>query len=334
MSKKCIGCGIKLQSDSELDLGYIIESRLNDSSYCQRCYKMMNYNEVRYVKLNNNKKAVLNRVNEDKEHVFFLIDFLSINTETINTFKEIKSIKTLIISKLDLIPSSFNFNKIKNWLKETYKIKDNIIFVSSLKNKNISKIFSILDDLNIKTTYFMGYTNAGKSTLLNTIINDNNKKINTSCIPNTTLDFIKIKCGDYTLIDTPGFELNYTIYKENDFSLMKKIVPKKFIKPYNFQLKKDASIVFENKFRLTNLDDINSFTSYISNQIDVKKVYETNDYLKEFELKTYHVNKNNDIIIKGLGFINIKKECDVNIYIENHNLIEIRKSFLGSEYYE
>ena len=29
-----------------------------------------------------------------------------------------------------------------------------------------------------------------------------------------------------------------------------------------------------------------------------------------------------------------KKECDVNVYIQNHNLIELRKSFLGSDIYE
>ena len=64
------------------------------------------------------------------------------------------------------------------------------------------------------------------------------------------------------------------------------------------------------------------------------KVYENNDRLEEFELKTYHVKDNTDLVIKGLGFINIKKSCDLNIYTLNHSIIEFRKSFLGSDFYE
>ncbi len=334
MTKKCIGCGVLLQSEDEKKLGFIKENKINDAKYCERCYKMMNYNESKIVSLNISTKKIIDKVNASDNFVFFLVDFFNLNKEVMNTFKSIKKEKCLIVSKLDIIPNSFNFDKVKVWLQNTYKIYDNVIFLSSLKGTNISKIYKILDEKNYTKSYIMGYTNAGKSTLLNKLMNKEKDVINTSLIPNTTLGFINIHVGEYTFIDTPGFTLSNTIYNNNEMDLIKKLSPKKFIKPGNYQLKKDSSIIIENKFRITNLDDTNSFTVYMSNLLDIKHVFESNDRLKEYELVTYHILPNTDVVIKSLGFINIKKECDINIYTNNHDLIELRKSFLGSEYYE
>lgn len=334
MTKRCIGCGVTLQCEDKEKLGYIKEEKINDSKYCQRCFRMMHYNENSVVALPKDQKYILNSVNKTDNYVFFLVDFFNLNLEIIKTFKAIKNNKTLIISKMDLIPKSFNFNKIVEWLKNTYKINNEIIFLSAKKNFNTKKLFSILDENNKKSCYVMGYTNAGKSTLINALKNDNKNTINTSLIPNTTLDFINIYIDEYIFTDSPGFVLNENIYLNNELDFIKKISPKKFIKPGSYQLKKNSSILIENKVRVTNLDDINTFTFYMSNDLNLQKVFENNDRLMEYSLKTYHIKKNTDVVIKGIGFINIKKECDINIYIQNHDLIELRKSFLGSEYYE
>ena len=60
-----------------------------------------------------------------------------------------------------------------------------------------------MDNLNIKKAYILGCTNAGKSTLINTMLAS--KTITTSRIPNTTLDFINLYIEDKILTDTPGF---------------------------------------------------------------------------------------------------------------------------------
>ena len=259
-----------------------------------------------------------------------MVDLFNLNEEIIKTYHEIKNPKCMILSKIDLLPHSFNLSKIVDFIKKEYKVKEDIIFLSSLKRININKIYRILDENNKKNCFIMGYTNSGKSTLINSL--SNLDEINTSMIPNTTLDFINIHVDKYTLVDSPGFILKENIYEQDDLSLIRKMNVKKFIKPRNYQLKQDASILVENKLRITNLGEKNSFTFYLSNLIDLKKAYESNDRLKEFELKTYHIKENTDIVIKGLGFINIKNECDVNIYISNHNLLEFRTSFLGNEF--
>ena len=332
MIKKCIGCGIKLQSNNEEKLGYVKKEKINEAKYCERCYKMIHYNDVKSVSLPNNLKDILSEVSKNKYFVFYMVDLFNLNEEVIETYKKIKNKKCLVISKIDILPKSFNLSKITSWIKETYKITGEIIFISSLRKVNIGRIYKVLDENNMKKAYIMGYTNCGKSTLINSLTSLD--EITTSPIPNTTLDFINIKIDGYELIDSPGFILSNTFIEANDFSNLRKMNIKKYIKPRNYQLKPTCSIIVENRLRITNLGEKNSFTFYVSNLIDLKKVWDKNDTLKERLLKTYHVKPNTDIVIKGFGFINVKKECDVNIYITNHKLIELRDSFLGSEYYE
>ena len=329
MNKKCIGCGSILQSDDRNKIGYIIKEKISDAKYCERCFKITNYNEKIIVPLKGINTYIIDEINKDDKYVFFLVDFLNINKETIDTFKQIKNNKTLVISKLDIIPRSIKQNLIINWLKEEYGITENIIFISSIKNLNTGSIENILERNNQKEAYILGYTNAGKSTLINKLCIENNitnNKITTSLIPNTTLDFIKIKLNvNLTIIDSPGFTLNQTLYNDNDFELIERINPKTFLKPITHQTKDITSIIIENKIRLTPQNK-NSLTFYTSNKINITKVFNDNNELKDNKETIYHIKDNSDIVIKGLGFINIKKECNLIVNSEYQDLIEIRKS--------
>ena len=329
MNKKCIGCGSLLQSIDKNKTGYIITEKLNDAKYCERCFKITHYNEKLIVPLKGINNHIINEINKDNKYVFFLIDFLNINTETINTFKSIKNNKTLVISKLDIIPKNIKQPLIINWLKKEYGIEENIIFISSKKNLNTGSISNVLERNNQKQGYILGYTNAGKSTLINKLCIENNitnNIITTSMIPNTTLDFIKIKLNDnLTIIDSPGFTFEATIYNDNEFELIERINPKSFLKPITHQTKEITSIIIEDKIRITP-GNKNSLTFYMSNQIKLNKVFNNNHELKGATEKIYEIKDNSDIVIKGIGFINIKKSCKLKINSEYQNLTEIRKS--------
>ena len=49
MSKKCIGCGAILQSDDKDKIGYIRKEKLEDSNYCERCFKITNYGDFKKI---------------------------------------------------------------------------------------------------------------------------------------------------------------------------------------------------------------------------------------------------------------------------------------------
>lgn len=325
MNKKCIGCGSILQTEKPKEKGYIIKDKIKDSNYCERCFKIIHYNEKIITDLENINDYIIKEVNKKAKYVYFLVDFLNVNKETINVFKEIKVPKSLIISKLDIIPKSIKKNKIITWLNEEYGIKEEILFQSSKKNINTKSLITNLESKNIKEVYILGFTNAGKSTLINNLTSATNEnKITTSSIPNTTIDFINIKKDNITIIDSPGFTSNNTIYDPNEFDLIKRIMPRTFLKPTTYQVKPISSIIIEDKIRITSSIN-NSLTFYISNDIKVNRVF-NNKELTNLKEITLDIPDNSDLVIKSLGFINIKKACKITINTYKKDLIEVRKS--------
>lgn len=326
MNKKCIGCGSILQSTNLEEKGYIREDKYQESEYCERCFKIIHYNEKVVTELKNINTYILKQVNKKAKYVYFMVDLLNVNEETISTFKKIKTPKTLIISKLDIIPKSIKNNIIISWLKEEYNITEEVIFQSSKKNLNTKNILNKLINNNIKEAYIVGYSNAGKSTLINKLTNANDSnKITTSSIPNTTIDFIKIKLDDISIIDSPGFTNTTTLYEPNEFDLIKRVMPRNTLKPTTYQVKPISSILLEDKIRLQSSIN-NSFTFYISNNINIERVFDNNNKLTDKKYITLEIPENSDLVIKSLGFINIKKTCTLKVYTDKSELFEIRKS--------
>ena len=327
--KRCVGCGVILQSEDNNKLGYIPANKINEAKYCERCFKLTHYNNQIIIPLKDVNDKIIKEVNKSKKNVYYIIDLLNINEETINTFKEIKTSKKMIVSKLDIIPRSIKTSKITEWLKNVYGINEDIFYISSNKDINLERIINDIERNQYYDSYILGYTNSGKSTLINNLcnkVNPINNKITTSLIPNTTLDFIKIKLiPEVTIIDSPGFTLSNTLYKDNELDLIKRINPKKFIKPVTYQTKDITSLLIEDRIRIS-FNSNNSVTTYFSNDLIVSKIFANNKKLLDQKVTTYNIDDNSDIVIKGIGFINVKKACKINVYGEYDNLIEIRKS--------
>ena len=41
MNKVCFGCGSILQSNNELNPGYVPENKIDSAKYCKRCFKYL-----------------------------------------------------------------------------------------------------------------------------------------------------------------------------------------------------------------------------------------------------------------------------------------------------
>ena len=301
MSKICIGCGVIMQTDDEKAIGYTPDLK-ND--YCRRCFRLKNYGE-RKNKEEINEDRILNKVNKSKGTAFFLIDFLNINQKTISLFNKIKIPKVLIISKSDTLRRDMKPEKIKLWLEQTYQIKDKIFFISNKPNFKSNNILKIGEELGFKTLFIMGITNAGKSTFINKLIKEHGlkKEILTSNKPNTTLDFIKIKIGDFTIYDTPGFT-----YENDHLALIKKE-----IKPISYIIKKNTTIIINDTYRLF-FENNNKVIFYGTTTI-------TRKYNQTKEKYSLSIPQNSDIVIPGIGFLNIKMSCQI---FANKKDLEIR----------
>ncbi len=67
----------------------------------------------------------------------------------------------------------------------------------------------------------------------------------------------------------------------------------------------------------------------MSNNINIEKIYK--EGLTGANKTIIKIEANTDLIIKGLGFINIKKECQLQINTNYLDLIEVRPSLFNKE---
>jgi len=291
---KCVGCGIKLQNKSKDSLGYTPNL---DNKYCERCFKLIHYNQNKEVS-NLDNKDIINKINKLKYFTIFITDLLSINKLVIDTFKSIKNDKVLIINKCDIIPNNLKLEHIEENIKNSYNIKEDVFFISAKKKMYLNNIIKLIEEHN--NVIFCGETSSGKSTLINNLLDS---KLTTSKFNNTTLDFIKLKYLDYTIYDTPGIIFN------------------NIEKDYNNIIIKNKEI---NDNYIINIDDLKIKTNgiltfYIMNNSNI--ISKKDDTILD---KKYIVKDKSDIVIPN-GFIYVKK----GLTIYSNKELEIRNSIIG-----
>ena len=120
-----------------------------------------------------------------------------------------------------------------------------------------------------------------------------------------------------------------TLYDKDDVLFIKKVNPKSFIKPITYQLKKGMSLILEDCIRIENGSEKCNLTFYMSNLLEMKKVYEKNNALKDLEKVNINIKENEDIVLKGIGFITSKSNASLTVYIKNRASMEVRNSFFG-----
>ena len=317
MNKICLGCGSILQSDNELNPGFIPENKYETSNYCKRCFRLTHYGTISNNEIEKSTKNILDKVNKDNIFKIYIVDILNINNNTIEIYNKIKGNKILVISKIDLVSNSININNIINNIKDIYKIKSDIKYISSNKEFCINSLLRYLEDKNINTSYILGPTNSGKSTLINKLMDMYNPKLSKLTISNkrnTTLEFIKIKINDkLTIIDSPGFLIS-------DYGIKSKY--KNIIKPITFNMKANEVLNID-KFYIK-FSKNSSITLYSYDTLYCKKYYKDINYDYNID-----INDNTDLCINGLGIIRIKNNNNLSIKGLDKELVSIRNSIFG-----
>ena len=317
MNKVCFGCGSILQSDNELNPGYIPKNKLETANYCKRCFRLTHYGEISTNELEKSTRSILDNVNKDNSFKIYIVDFLNINNNTINIFNKIKGNKLLLISKVDLLGNSISVDRVVENIRNIYNIKCDIRTISTVKEYGVNSLVKYLSNKRINKCYLLGPTNSGKSTLINKLMEIYNPKLNKLTISNkrnTTLEFIRIKLNDdLTLIDSPGFLIS-------DYAIKSKY--KNIIKPITFNMKENETL-FIDKFYMK-FDNATSVTIYVNGLVNAKKYYKEVDF--DYEI---NVEDNVDLCINGFGIINIKKSNNISIVGLDKELISIRKSIFG-----
>lgn len=323
---KCYGCGAYLQSSDIDKEGY---TKSLDNNLCERCFRIKNYNDYKpIVKDNNIYLDILKKINKD-DLVLLVVDIFSINPFLKDIINLIKNDKILVLTKRDLLPNDIYEDKLLNYFDDCFVDK---IIVSSKKNYQFDLL---MDKINIykhsKNVYVVGFTNAGKSTLINKIIynyTDLSMNITTSNLPSTTLDTISVNINkDLCLIDTPGILDEGNIINYIDGKLLKRIVPNSTIKPIVYQIKTKQSIFIDDLCRI-DLCSNNDLVLYFSSLLHIDRVFKESDKLLNLERHEIKVSEKSDIVINGLGFIKVMHSSVIILYTLKGVLVYTRPSLL------
>lgn len=317
---KCQGCGITLQTKSKTELGY---TENKENKICERCFRIKNYGEYQPVSLNNQDyKAILKKI-PISSLVVYVTDILTLNLSNIPNFQNM----LLVLTKRDIFQKSIKEEKIIQKLKKQYPKLLDIICISSIKNYHLDELYqAIIKNSNKSPVYLIGYTNSGKSTLINKLKKNyqtkvensqdlESEKVTESMYPSTTLAEVEIKLENLTIIDTPGL-----LEEGNYFNILspkeiKKITPKKEIKPKTCQVVGQGSILIDNFARIDYQTTMpNSFVIYTSNAVTSQFISLKNNALKELNLHKYFIPEKKDLVLPGLGFIKFTKEIELILY--------------------
>ncbi|RNF40991.1 ribosome biogenesis GTPase YqeH [Planococcus salinus] len=338
----CIGCGMQIQTERPGEAGYAPPSSLNkEEIICQRCFRLKNYNELQPVSLTDDDfLKILNGLGERKGLIVKIVDIFDFNGSWLPGLHRFAGGNDilLIANKADLLPKSVKQQKLIHWMKqEANKLglkPVDILTVSAHKGDGVEEAMQAIEKhRNGEDVYIVGSTNVGKSTFINRIIKQatgQNDVITTSHFPGTTLDMIEIPLDDErSLYDTPGIINHHQLAHYLHADDLKKIMPKKEIKPRVFQLNPEQTLYIGGLARFDFIQGKrSSFTVHIANDLlihrtkleNADQLYEEHlgDMLSppsaehkesfpelvrhEFRVK----DSKTDIVFSGLGWITVQ----------------------------
>ena len=345
---KCIGCGAELQTMDPNGIGYTPKE---GSSYCQRCFRLIHYDDLGIsMRRGIDPERVLNRLEKMGGLFVWVVDLFDFEAGMIEGLARRFGSKQIILAgtKRDLLPDTLSDGKLRQFLQERLKeqgisIKEMYLLslngdeqLDNLRNRLIQEHGDVV---------FFGRANSGKSTLINRLLNTD--VLTSSRYPGTTIDFHEMEVNGYTWTDTPGIEVGQSMVMDVAEKNLKQLLPSRSIRPRIFQVYEEQSFAIGGLVRI----DLSNVTNgsavfYCSERLNVhrgnlaqadalwQKHY--GDLLSpipnEFPGTMHAVHKEGrkmDAVIDGLGWVCVSGDVGtLRVYAPKQVNVTFRKAMI------
>ncbi len=334
MNKKCRGCGAVFQSLDPLTEGFIKEENIAVSTLCERCFKIRNYGEYQKItKKNEDFFHILKEINETKDLVILVIDVFNINKDLKEICSYLKNNDILLVlNKRDILPLSVKNTNLLYYVDKLGIDYIDKMVISTSKNFNFDMLLNKINSYKkSKDVYVVGYTNVGKSSMINKIIynySDSTLDVTTSVLPSTTLSSVVVDVNDnLRLIDTPGIIDEGSIMNVLEPNELKKVLPRDEIRTIVYQIRAKQTIFIDEYARI-DCELSNNLTLYFSNKLNISRVFDSTQKLMNLKKHDLIMFANQDIVISGLGFIKVTDSGPITIYAPDGVDVYIRPSLI------
>lgn len=268
--KRCLGCGVPLQSDNPEDAGYIPSEKINDpEALCQRCFKIKHYGEFKAVSV---ESFPFDELFKAVDFVCFIVDAVDFEGSwALEEFRNKENV-WLIINKMDLLP--FSKEEVVEWVRKERGWGNKLFLLSARKGWGLKGFWKELTFVcKGKKVAFMGVTNVGKSSLVSRLLSDDS--ITVSPWPGTTIDIVKRELPDGTVfIDTPGLVPVGRLYDMLCPDCQKKVVPSKKLSGKVFSLREGKSLALGGVAAITVLEGRFLLKPFVSYEVPLHRTSE------------------------------------------------------------
>lgn len=350
MSRRCIGCGAVLQTEDKNRIGYTPKE---DSAYCQRCFRLIHYDDLMISMKNGiDPDQVLDAIAETEGSVLYVADLFDFEAGMIPGLIRKIGDRDIVLActKRDLLPDTVSHDKIARFVFSRLKeyaipVKEAVLFSGKTMLGREELLKAVRKISGNKPVIVMGKANSGKSTLLNAL--SQKAELTSSRYPGTTLDFNETKIEGIRFIDTPGIEIQNSMLMAVEEKDLKVLIPARTIKPTVFQIHEDQSFAAGGLARIdVSCPSKAAVTWYLSDAMKLhrSKMSSADDLwerqygkllmpcVKEPKFRTldYHRGEEKtDVVIDGLGFCCISGDApSIRVRVPKHVNVTFRKAML------